>query len=255
MSSQSTEAVQPMEILGLTVARDRHRSRGAHGRCLYPGLVGIRLGLAGGARSHFGRPEADPGSAALHGSTAHDLDRGSRSDSHGRSRREMGRPRSRPGISPRLGRARDSRPAWNLGDLRGGDPVRGRAQRAGLGRSLQPHGTCSPPVSCRVSWRRPRASGVLPSPWSTNGARGPRYVHRWPGSRSSAPRSHWQRWSWSASSTLTDLGLAGLLVPGLLAGFGLSFWVAPHLDRRYIRPAVLVFAAASAVSILIRDVF
>lgn len=53
---------------------------------------------------------------------------------------------------------------------------------------------------------------------------------------------------------LTDLGLAGLLVPGLLAGFGLSFWVAPHMDRRYIRPAVLVFAAASAVSILIRDV-
>jgi len=51
-----------------------------------------------------------------------------------------------------------------------------------------------------------------------------------------------------------DLRLAGLLVSGLLVGFGLSFFVAPHLDRRIIRPAVLVFATVSAVSIVIRDV-
>ena len=53
---------------------------------------------------------------------------------------------------------------------------------------------------------------------------------------------------------LTELGLAGLLVSGLLAGFGLSFLVAPQLDRRIVRPAVLGFAVASAFSIVIRDV-
>ncbi|WP_420637827.1 sulfite exporter TauE/SafE family protein [Candidatus Poriferisocius sp.] len=52
----------------------------------------------------------------------------------------------------------------------------------------------------------------------------------------------------------TDLGLASLLVPGILAGFGLSRWTSEILDSGYTRPAVLLFATASAVSILLRQV-
>jgi uncharacterized protein len=50
---------------------------------------------------------------------------------------------------------------------------------------------------------------------------------------------------------LEELGLALLLVPGVLAGFGLSRWVARSLDRGWIRPAVLGFSAASAVVLLL----
>jgi uncharacterized membrane protein YfcA len=53
---------------------------------------------------------------------------------------------------------------------------------------------------------------------------------------------------------LTDLGLAALFVPAVLTGFVLSRWSNQYLDRGYTRPAVLVFAAASAISILIRQV-
>lgn len=53
----------------------------------------------------------------------------------------------------------------------------------------------------------------------------------------------------------TDLGVSLLLVPGVLVGFGLSRWTKELLDRGYMRPAVLVFASASAVSILVRQVF
>ncbi len=52
----------------------------------------------------------------------------------------------------------------------------------------------------------------------------------------------------------TDLGLAGLLVPGVLGGFVLSRWTNRVLDTGYTRPAVLTFAAASALSILVRQV-
>lgn len=53
----------------------------------------------------------------------------------------------------------------------------------------------------------------------------------------------------------TELGLSLLLIPGVVAGFVLSKWTNRYLDRGYTRPAVLVFAAASAVSILLRQVF
>ncbi|NIR38850.1 MAG: sulfite exporter TauE/SafE family protein [Actinobacteria bacterium] len=52
----------------------------------------------------------------------------------------------------------------------------------------------------------------------------------------------------------TDLGLAAVLVPGVVVGFALSRWTTPWLDRGYIRPGVLTFAAVAAVSILIRQV-
>lgn len=52
----------------------------------------------------------------------------------------------------------------------------------------------------------------------------------------------------------TDLKLSALLVPGVLVGFVLSRWTNRFLDNGYTRPAVLAFAAASAVSILIRQV-
>lgn len=50
----------------------------------------------------------------------------------------------------------------------------------------------------------------------------------------------------------TELGLAALLMPGPLLGLWLSSRIAPHLNRGFIRPAVLLFAAAAAVSIFIR---
>jgi uncharacterized protein len=48
-----------------------------------------------------------------------------------------------------------------------------------------------------------------------------------------------------------QLWLSVLLVPGIVAGFGVSRWVAPVLDRRWVRPAVLLVSAASAVVLLI----
>ena len=51
---------------------------------------------------------------------------------------------------------------------------------------------------------------------------------------------------------LSDLGQGLVLAPGMVAGFAVSGWVAPRLKPAVIRPAVLVFAAASAVVILVR---
>lgn len=50
----------------------------------------------------------------------------------------------------------------------------------------------------------------------------------------------------------TELGLAALLMPAPLLGLWLSSRIAPHLNREFIRPAVLLFAVAAAVSIFIR---
>ena len=51
---------------------------------------------------------------------------------------------------------------------------------------------------------------------------------------------------------LADLGRGLVLAPGMAIGFAVSGWVAPRLRPAVIRPAVLVFAAASAVAILVR---
>jgi hypothetical protein len=50
------------------------------------------------------------------------------------------------------------------------------------------------------------------------------------------------------------LVVTAVLVPAVLIGFGVSRWTNPILDRGYTRPAVLVFAAASALSIVVQDV-
>lgn len=50
------------------------------------------------------------------------------------------------------------------------------------------------------------------------------------------------------------LEVTAALAPAVLLGFAVSRWTNPILDRGYTRPAVLTFAALSAVSILIRDV-
>lgn len=52
----------------------------------------------------------------------------------------------------------------------------------------------------------------------------------------------------------TELGLAAVLMPSPLIGLAVSSKIAPHLKRAIIRPAVLTFAAAAAVSIFIRHV-
>lgn len=61
-------------------------------------------------------------------------------------------------------------------------------------------------------------------------------------------------------SLLTAVGKFGLrearagllLVPGILAGFAVSAFVAPHLDKRAVRPLVLFVSAASAFAVIIR---
>ena len=50
------------------------------------------------------------------------------------------------------------------------------------------------------------------------------------------------------------LVVTAVLVPAVLTGFAVSRWTNPVLDRGYTRPAVLTFAALSAISILLRDV-
>ena len=51
---------------------------------------------------------------------------------------------------------------------------------------------------------------------------------------------------------LTELGRGLLLAPGMVVGFAVSGWVAPRLKPSVVRPAVLVFAVASAIVILVR---
>ncbi len=43
-----------------------------------------------------------------------------------------------------------------------------------------------------------------------------------------------------------------VLVPGALAGYAASGWLARHLDKRAARPIILVLSAAAAVAVLIR---
>lgn len=50
----------------------------------------------------------------------------------------------------------------------------------------------------------------------------------------------------------TDMGRGLLLAPGMVIGFAMSGWVAPRIKPSVVRPAVLVFAVASAIGILIR---
>lgn len=42
------------------------------------------------------------------------------------------------------------------------------------------------------------------------------------------------------------------VVPGALAGYAVSGWLAGHLDKRTARPMILVLSAASAVAVLVR---
>ena len=51
---------------------------------------------------------------------------------------------------------------------------------------------------------------------------------------------------------LAELGWGLLLAPGMVVGFAVSGWVAPRIKPSAVRPAVLVFAAASAIAILVR---
>ena len=51
---------------------------------------------------------------------------------------------------------------------------------------------------------------------------------------------------------LTDLTRGLLLAPGVVVGFAVSGWIAPRMRHSVIRPAVLAFAAVSAVAILVR---
>ena len=51
---------------------------------------------------------------------------------------------------------------------------------------------------------------------------------------------------------LTDLTRGLLLAPGVVVGLAVSGWIAPRMRHSVIRPAVLAFAAVSAVAILVR---
>jgi hypothetical protein len=50
------------------------------------------------------------------------------------------------------------------------------------------------------------------------------------------------------------LALAAALLPGLLGGLALSPFVARRLEGAWLRPAVLAFAAATAVLAIVRGV-
>ena len=52
--------------------------------------------------------------------------------------------------------------------------------------------------------------------------------------------------------TRDDFMLALQLLPGLAAGLLLSPRLAGRLDRAWLRPAVLAFAAATAVAVVVR---
>ena len=51
---------------------------------------------------------------------------------------------------------------------------------------------------------------------------------------------------------LTDLARGLLLTPGMVVGFAVSGWAAPRVRHSVMRPAVLAFAAVSAVAVLVR---
>lgn len=53
----------------------------------------------------------------------------------------------------------------------------------------------------------------------------------------------------------TEVVLAVLLLPGILAGFLVSRHTARQLDRGYMRPAVLIVSAASAVAVIAKQLF
>jgi uncharacterized membrane protein YfcA len=54
---------------------------------------------------------------------------------------------------------------------------------------------------------------------------------------------------------VAEIGRAGLLLPGVLTGFLISRRTAGFLDRGYIRVAVLVVSAATAVAVIAREVW
>jgi hypothetical protein len=49
-----------------------------------------------------------------------------------------------------------------------------------------------------------------------------------------------------------ELPAIAVLVPGALAGYAVSGWLAGHLDKRTARPITLVLSAAAAVAVLVR---
>jgi uncharacterized membrane protein YfcA len=49
-----------------------------------------------------------------------------------------------------------------------------------------------------------------------------------------------------------ELPLIAVLVPGALAGYATSGWLAGHLDRRTARPAILWLSTAAALAVLVR---
>lgn len=49
-----------------------------------------------------------------------------------------------------------------------------------------------------------------------------------------------------------ELPAIAVLVPGALAGYAVSGWLAGHLDKRTARPIILVLSAAAAVAVLVR---
>jgi uncharacterized membrane protein YfcA len=50
-----------------------------------------------------------------------------------------------------------------------------------------------------------------------------------------------------------ELPLIAILVPGALAGYAASGWLAGHLDRRTARPIILGLSTAAALAVLVRS--
>jgi len=52
-----------------------------------------------------------------------------------------------------------------------------------------------------------------------------------------------------------ELQLAGVLIPGIMIGFGMSHWTANRLDRGLMRPAVLAISALAGLIVIARSLF
>lgn len=57
--------------------------------------------------------------------------------------------------------------------------------------------------------------------------------------------------AWVGRFGLREVTLAGVLLPGILVGFWVSRHTARRLDRKFLRPAVLLVSTASAVAVIV----
>ena len=118
-----------------------------------------------------------------------------------------------------------------------------RPNLLGVGAALRVHGH-----GVRHRWpARSRSCTSAPT--------GRRCGARWPGSSPWGTSSPSPRSSWPVGSAATSSRSSQSLLPGALAGYAASGWLAGHLDRRTARPIILGLSTAAALAVLVRTLF